>query len=140
MLQQHVAADQQIGGVQVLIRCPLALLCRMKRFGSFLVACSEIVGRRSVDNHSSVDDLRTVGVFSIAHQKVLPAYHHVTVDEQQPFVLRLLSQEVADGSASCILLTLHELAVRQLADGTIRLQAVLRSRTVIGNDDFVVDG
>ena len=130
----------KIGRVEVVVRLLLPLLQRVVGLGGLLVAVAQVAPEClgiAPDAYPSIDDAG-FGVGHIFIYKVVVDDGHVAVDEEQPVVLRLMGEEIADGSTPLVGRPFDVATAGQLVDGTVGTDDGVVGRTIVGNEDFIV--
>lgn len=138
MLTHHVAADEEIGGVEMLVGRTLAHEVGVLRLLGLLIAIAQIAPEGdgiAYDADSAIDDRGGV-VLQITLDILRVEDCHVAVDEEQPGVAGLPDEEIADGGATYILAANEVLAKGEGGDGTIGLDGSGIGRTVVGHNDL----
>ncbi len=138
--EHHLAADAEIGRVEVVVRLLLPLLQRVVGLGGLLVAVAQVAPEClgiAPDAYPSIDDAG-FGVGHIFIYKVVVDDGHVAVDEEQPVVLRLTGEEIADGGTPLVGRPFDVATAGQLVDGTVGTDDGAVGRTIVGNEDFIV--
>lgn len=121
----------------MLIGLLLSLVSGVLLFGSLFVDSSQIIVSNSVNDHAAIYHQLPRGRLSILPEEIVTAYHHIAVNEKQPFMLSLLSQKVADGRPSDILWLFQQSTMRQLIDGSVGHNRLLVLGTVVCHQNLI---
>ena len=139
--EHQVTTDEEIGGVEVLIRMQSSLLCGMLMLSSLLIAIAEIalqcIGIAAYAD-TTVDDIGSSRRY-IPGEIVRTHKGHVAVDEQQVVVSGLSGKVVADGSPADILGLPELMAVRPLVDLAVFRDDIRISRAIVGHKNLIVE-
>jgi hypothetical protein len=131
--------DEEVGGAELLKACCLSLVNSMRRLCTLLVEISEVMPMCLLTGSyldPSVCDLRLV-TRQIPHDIVHARNLHVTIHEEQPFILALGGKEITGGGTAAVLFPDNISAMRELVDNLVSLNDLFLLRAIVCHQDLI---
>jgi hypothetical protein len=104
---------------------------------SLFIHGTQIARQDFANNNSTIHDGLACSS-NILLDEILPAYHHIAVNEQLPRILGLFRKEIANSRTTSVLAALDETTVWQYVYAPIGSNGFLLGGTVIGYKNFII--